>query len=121
MIIKKAFNFWSILINVVGLIFVFWIFGYVSKTNSWGIFETITFIATVSTISFIHLFFIPGIKNKIRSGLLDFFPFLVFSFLSSNGEPLTVFFITLLFFLCLLVAIVLINSLFVFLWRKMRK
>lgn len=118
---NKKFVYGAIIINLIGLSFIVWIFGYVSKTNSWGIFETITFIVTISGLSFIHLFFYSEIRNKFKIGLINFFPFLIFSFLTGRGEPLMVFFKNIFLFAGILVLTVFINSLFTFLWRKFKK
>ncbi len=77
---KSILSVETILINIIGLVFVWWVNSQSFQGLFSGMEESFSVILLVGFLTFIHLFSFDTFRRKFQVGLLDFVPLLVWSF-----------------------------------------
>ncbi len=117
---KKSWDNVTIVINVIGFLFVWWMLSMESVGFFDGIEEILFFFIVFYVAMVVHLFVFDNFKSKIFAALLDSFFLFILSLINLK-EGLDIFFVGVLVFGALSVIASIINFSLFFLWRKFKR
>src|SRR3989344_9193231 len=123
MIIKKSFWIGSILINLLGILYLRWLFSQNFNGLFGGFFESIFFFVFLFIYSFIHLFIYSKLKEKVIICFIDLIPAIILIFSDAIRDSDTEVIIPGIILLYILPAFIisLLSLGIQKLWRKARK